>query len=364
MHEVLSALLARDRSADQQMWRSFWDRLRDGGLQRGETVALLASLSTRMPDQDTLSGLLRSLDERRPPVTVRLDDTVNIVGTGGGPRTFNISTAAAFTAAAMGVRVVKTGSRAYTSTCGSFDLLDLLGIELTSSYEQTDAVLERFGIAFPGHFVYPREVMSLAKSILPMDLRALGGFINTVGPFLAAMPVSAQLVGVSDHTLLPALRHAAATVTDRKIWLCANELGIDELVSSVDNVIHTNTATDADTSTGTDAAGTDAATGSFRLRAGALGPASGTLAELSPAGSGAAVVDHFLGVLSGNGTGLATRTVCLNAAALAVAGGLFEEWTQAVAAADDTLRGGAARALVDRLRARPVDGPAGGRGAR
>ncbi|MFJ5122896.1 anthranilate phosphoribosyltransferase [Kitasatospora sp. NPDC088548] len=347
MHEVLRALIGRDRPVDQEMWRSFWDQLRDGALRPGETVALLTSLSTRMPDQDTLIGMLRSLDERRPAVAARLDNTANIVGTGGGPATFNISTAAAFVAAALGVRIVKTGSRAHASTCGSFDLLDRLGIGLTTSYEQTDAMLERFGIAFPGHFVYPREVAALARSIVPMDLRMIGGFINAVGPFLAAMPVSSQLVGVSDHSLLPALRQVAATVADRRIWLCSNGLGIDELVSSVDNVIHTNDGT-----------------GEIRLRADAPGPASGGIAELRPASGRAEVVDHFLGVLSGSGPGLATRTVALNAAALAVASGLIGEWTEAVKAAEDVLRGGAARDLVHRLRARPVRRAADGGGAR
>ncbi|MER7047172.1 anthranilate phosphoribosyltransferase [Streptomyces jumonjinensis] len=347
MHDVLIALLTGNRSVDQRMWRSFWDRLHDGALQPGETVALLTSLSTRMPDQSTLSALLRSLDERRPPVDVRLDDTVNIVGTGGGPRTFNISTASAFVAAAMGVRVVKTGSRAYSSTCGSFDLLERLGIGLTVSYGQTEATLERFGIAFPGHFVYPREVMALAKSILPLDLRTLGGFINKVGPFLAAMPVSAQLVGVSDPSLLPGLRHIAAAVADRKIWLCANDLGIDELVSSVDNVIYTNDGS-----------------GEIQLRADAPGRAPGGITELRPTGDDTTVVEHFLDVLSGNGTSLATRTVCWNAAALAVAGGRIEEWPEAIAAAEDALRGGGALDLVNRMRAQPAHRAADPRGVR
>ncbi|MBD0675719.1 anthranilate phosphoribosyltransferase [Streptomyces sp. CBMA156] len=345
MHKVLRALIRRDRAVDQELWGSFWDQLRDGALRPGESVALLSSLSTRMPDQDTLVAMLRSLDERRPAVTARLDGTANIVGTGGGPATFNISTAAAFLAAAMGVRVVKTGSRAYTSTCGSHDLLDRLGVGRTASYERTEAQLERFGIAFPGNFVYPREVALLARSIVPMDLRMIGGFINSVGPFLAAVPVSAQLVGVSDRSMLPALGQVAATVADRRIWLCSNELGIDELVGSVDNLVLTNDGTDA-IRLPAEAAGSGPRT--------ATATATGTIADLRPAAEGEDVVDHFLGVLSGAGKALATRTVCLNAAALAVASGLIDGWPEAIQAADDALRGGAARDLVDRLRARPA----------
>ncbi|MER7847087.1 anthranilate phosphoribosyltransferase [Kitasatospora sp. NPDC096077] len=351
MHEVLRALIRRDRAVDQELWGSFWDQLRDGALRPGESVALLSSLSTRMPDRDTLVAMLRSLDERRPAVTARLDGTANIVGTGGGPATFNISTAAALLAAALGVRVVKTGSRAYTSTCGSHDLLDRLGIGRTASYERTEAQLERFGIAFPGNFVYPREVALLARSIVPMDLRMIGGFINSVGPFLAAMPVSAQLVGVSDRSMLPALGQVAATVADRRIWLCSNELGIDELVGSVDNLVLTNDGTDA---IRLPAEAVGSGPGATTATATATATATGTIAELRPAAEGEDVVDHFLGVLSGAGKALATRTVCLNAAALAVASGLIDGWPEAIRAAEDALRSGAARDLVDRLRARPA----------
>ncbi|MFI6638496.1 anthranilate phosphoribosyltransferase [Streptomyces sp. NPDC050504] len=341
MHEVPLALLTRERPVEQEMWRSFWDRLHEGGLRRGETVALLASLATRMPDRETLHGFLRSLEERRPRPVARLDGAANIVGTGGGPGTFNISTAAAFVAAALGVRVVKTGSRACTSTCGSHDLLELLGIPLTASYEQTGAALDRYGIAFPGPFVYPRELMLLAKSVLPLDPRTLGRFVNAVGPFLAAMPVSYQLIGVADHALLPRLRYVADRTADRRIWLCGNALGVDELVSSVDNVIHVNDGT------------------TRHLRADA--PGGTTLTGLRPVGRPDQVAEHFLDVLRGGGGRLATRTVALNAAALAVASGLVDDWDEARAAAADALTGGAALDLVNRLRA---DTAAGGRGPR
>ncbi|MFD7826713.1 hypothetical protein ACFV6I_04460, partial [Kitasatospora sp. NPDC059803] len=85
MHEVLRALIGRDRAVvDQEMWGSFWDQLRDGALRSGETVALLSSLSTRMPDRDTLVAMLRSLDERRPAGGARRGAPAPQRGPGGG----------------------------------------------------------------------------------------------------------------------------------------------------------------------------------------------------------------------------------------------------------------------------------------
>lgn len=346
MHQALVALLGQD-PVDTACWRSFWDQLSEDGLERGEAVALLASLSTRLPDHHTLASLLHSLDERRPEVTVQFPDTVNIVGTGGGPRTFNVSTAAAFVAAALGVRVVKTGSRAFASSCGSIDLLERLGVPLTKSYEHTGDTLERFGIAFAGYFVYPKELTLLARRVLPIGLRSFGRFLNSVGPFLAALPVSAQITGVSTHPWLPELRGLAGTVGERSVWLCANDVGADELVSFADNVIYTN-----DDGSSNDNGGSGSGSAEILLSSGQFVSDAGGIDDLRPvdAETGSSVVEHFLEVVSGNGGSVATRTISLNAAAMAVASGLTRDWAAAIAAAGEAIDSGAALDLVHRMR--------------
>jgi len=329
MDDLLTALTTRDRPLDRDDWRDFFNRLVSRRLRRGEAAAVLASLSTRMPDEHTLGALLDCLDERRPAPELRFHDTVNIVGTGGGPRTFNVSTAAAIVAAAIGVRVVKTGSRAYSSRYGSLDLLDRLGMRLTGSYQETAETLDRFGVAFAGNFVYPVEISLLVREILPLELRAVGRFVNSVGPFLAAMPVGAQLTGMSDRAVLPTLRFLAGRLPDRRVWLCHNDLGADELLGIADNVIHH-------------------ANGDRLLPAGSHTDGGGTLADLRPATGDP--VEHFLAVLTGQAPQAAIDAVCLNAAALAVLSGHHDNWTVAVRAAAAALRNGSAIDLVNRMR--------------
>jgi anthranilate phosphoribosyltransferase len=334
MHEAVAALIDRRRPADVRMWRSFWDLLDGSRLDGGEAVALLASLSASVPDHAALTAFFRSLEERRPRAAVRFPGAVNIVGTGGGPETFNISTAAAFTAAAMGIPVIKTGSRAYSGRVGSLDLLRMLGIPLTTSYEEIEATLASDGIAFAGYFVYPRELTLLARQVFPLSLRSLGRFVNCLGPFLAEMPVSAQVVGVSDQSLLPSLQHIAGQAR-RAVWLCVNDLGVDELVSFARNAVHANDGSAA-----------------IRLTGSELGLAPGMIDDIRrPEGEQASVAEHFLAVLSGRGGRIATQTVCLNAAALAVASGRIGTWADAIAAAAESLRSGAVLQLASRLRA-------------
>lgn len=339
MPELLDTLINRRRPVDLNMFRVFWGRLVNKSLHPGEAAALLACLSIDMPCAHTVEILVRSLDERRPQPSHRFPGAVNIVGTGGGPPTFNISTAAAFVAAAMGVPVVKTGSRGYTSQTGSFDLLECLGIPLTTSYQQTGELLDRYNIACAGYFVYPAELAALARAVAPLPMRTLGRFVNTIGPFLAAMPVSAQVTGVSEHCHLATLRHLASLQATKRIWLCTNDLGADELISIADNLVY------------------DACDGQFQIRPGTVGLGGGTLPDLlaAPADTpenttGDTTVEHFLDVLGGQGPPAAVATVCLNAAALAVAARAVEDWPSAVSMAREAVDTGAAVDLVHRIR--------------
>ncbi|WP_405783723.1 hypothetical protein [Streptomyces sp. NBC_00859] len=332
MHDALTGLLARRTVAERETWRSLWDQLGDGKLPAEQAVTLLASLATRLPDPATLAALHGSLLERRPARPgPAWPATVNIVGTGGGPATFNISTAAAFVAAAAGVRVVKTGSRAYTSSLGSVDLLERLQIRLTSSYEETQEHLERDGIAFAGPFVYPAELTRLARTVAPLSMKTFGRFLNALGPFLADLPVTAQVTGVSHTMPLEDLRTLADTITTRPVWLTTNDQGADELLGFADNTIHQGHGRQ------------------LHIPAGRWTTPDGGFEALAPAPKGEAV-DHFLAVLAGRAHPAATATVCLNAAALALAAGLHTRWSTALAATDHAVTSGAATALVHRLR--------------
>lgn len=352
MHEAVDALLDQ-RTVDIATWTSFWDALVTDTLDRGEPIALLASLTTGSADHETIEYLVRSLDLRRAGSPVTFPGAVNVVGTGGGPPTFNVSTAAAFVAAAIGVPVVKTGSRAYTSTCGSLDLLDRLGVSLTRSYDETGEMLHRHGVAFAGYFVYPTELTALARRVAPLSMRSFGRLLNTLGPFLPALPGTAQLTGVSARSVLPLAHHLADRTKDRTIWLCTNDLGVDELISFADNVLRP-------------------PRGASEVHVGASqlaevweaegGRSASDASQLRPVSSPSRIVGHFLDVVSGMAGDVATETVCLNAAALAVVGGHMSNWKTAIATARAAVDDGAVLELVSRIRgerrAAPVRGEA------
>jgi anthranilate phosphoribosyltransferase len=329
MHEAVRLLLAGEQPVGVGTWHAFWDALQSPG-SGADAVALLEALGSRPPDHRSVGALVDSLDARRTHPTAL--DAVNIVGTGGGPKTFNLSTAAALVAASLGVRVVKSGSHAYTSRYGSLDVLKLLGVPLACSDDEMADTLQRCGIAFPGPFVYPPELSLLARRIFPRDWRKLGGFINRIGPFLAAVPASSQLTGVSDRGLLELYEHLAANHLRRRLWLCSNDCGVDELVSFEVNVIRRDDGTE------------------LRLDPAALGASPGSLADLEGAADRTGVVRQLVALLGGDGPPAALESIRLNAACMAVLSGVEPDWGEAFREAGRALERGAALAVLEGLR--------------
>jgi anthranilate phosphoribosyltransferase len=332
--KVLAALVTQGYPISEDVWGDFWDRLAAKELHPGEALAVMSSLTTRMPDGASVSSLLQSLRQRNPQPRTPARTTVNIVGTGGGPSTFNLSTASAFVAAAMGARVIKTGSRAYASRTGSVDLLDRLGIRQTSSYEQTEELLETFGMACAGPFVYPKELRMLARQILPFDMKTVGRFFNLIGPFLAAVPVSLQITGVSDHSVLPTFRGLVSEDPTMHYWVCWNDLGADELMSVVDCHVY-DSARDEE----------------FILRPAELGLAERPFDDLLPVSDLEQTVEHFLALIGGDGPPGAIDSIKLNAAALAINCGTAADWADGLRMAADAMSAGEPGRLIERMRA-------------
>lgn len=337
--EALEALVTQHYPIPAAVWDDFWDRLAGGGLQPGEALAVVTSLTSRLPDGESVSELLSSLRARNPKPAPPERPTVNIVGTGGGPSTFNLSTASAFVAAAMGARVIKTGSRAYASRTGSVDLLDRLGLRLTSSYEQTDEMLDRFGIACAGPFVYPKELALLARSILPFGMKTVGRFFNVIGPFLAAIPVTTQITGVSDHSVLPTFRRLVTGDRSKRYWICSNALGVDELLS-----IETSDVYDS---------GDDR---EFTLDPREFGLGAGSFDDLLPVTDLDDTVSNFLALIGGDGPAAAIESIRLNGAALAINAGVVDDWPAGLKLAADVMSSGEPARRIEQMRAHATAG--------
>src|SRR2546422_383848 len=125
------------------------DAMLDGSAPASLIAALLVALRVKGETPDEIAGAAQALRARAARVEVPLDRLVDTCGTGGdGAHTFNISTAAAFVAAAPGARVAKHGNRAASSKCGSADVLAALGAGVELPPEGVAGWIQEGGIGF------------------------------------------------------------------------------------------------------------------------------------------------------------------------------------------------------------------------
>ncbi len=178
-------------------------------------------------------------------------------------------------------------------------------------------------------------------------MKTMGRFFNVIGPFLAAVPVTRQITGVSDHSMLPTFRELAAGDPSKDFWLCSNELGADELLSIVESQVY------------------DSARGEeFTLKPAEIGLGTGSFDDLLPVEDMDSIVDHFLALIGGDGPPAAIESIRLNAAAMAINGEVASEWPEALGLAADAMASGEAVRLIERLRAHGKESAGAGTGSR
>ena len=210
-------------------------RLMDGELSQMQAAALLAALRTRGETVAEIAGFARAMRSRSLRVEVRSSDPlVDICGTGGtGVSTINVSTTAAFAAAAAGVRIAKHGNRGVTKRSGSADLLEALGARIDlPPYAVADAI-DELGIGF----LFARTHHPAMRFVAPIraDLGARTIF-NNLGPLTNPAGARRHLLGVFD----PALTEPFAEVL-RDLGLehamVVHGDGLDDLSVSGTNVV-------------------------------------------------------------------------------------------------------------------------------
>jgi len=182
--------------------------------------------------------------------------------------------------------------------------------------------------------VYPKELRLLARNILPFGMKQMGRFFNLVGPFLGAVPVTKQITGTSDHTVVPMFKDLAAGDSSREYWITWNDMGVDELLSTVPSQVY------------------DTESGEFTLSPAEVGLSEGrSFDELKPVEDIDSTVPHFMALIGGVGQTAAIESIKLNAAALAINAGVAKDWPEGIQMAGEAMAAGEPARLIESLRA-------------
>ncbi len=191
--------------------------------------ALLLGLREKGETVDELAGLAETMRSLATPVKPQRTDLLDTCGTGGGRRTFNISTTAALIAAAAGCAVAKHGNRTATGLSGSADVLEALGAKLELTPQDEARLIDEVGFGFmfaPAHHAATRYVVPVRKALgVPTIFNLLGPLTNPAG-------ARRQLIGVPQPASIDLVAGALSRLGTDHALVVSSEDGLDEISTS------------------------------------------------------------------------------------------------------------------------------------
>ena len=309
--------------------RGVMDQVMAGESTPVQVAGVLIALRAKGETVEEMAGFVDSMRTHATPLELP-DDTIDTCGTGGDRSgTFNISTAAAFVAAGAGIPVAKHGNRAASSRCGSADVLEALGVDITLGADGVRRCIEAAGMGFCFAPTFHPAMRHAGPARRELGVRTV---FNVLGPLANPGRVRRQALGVGAPSLAPLMIRVLKDLGHERALVFYGDDGLDELTTTGSSRV-------------------------FQLKAGTLteyelDPQELGFKRLRPAElQGGAPPENaklLRQVLDGE-RGPRRDVVLLNAAAAVLAAGRAEEWPEAIAVATASLDGGRARQVLDRL---------------
>ena len=236
---VLADLLAGER-LDEQRSEALFDAMLRGQLDEAQIAGVLSLMQVRGVALPELVGAARVMRAHVVPVPVAPGGApvVDTCGTGGAPKTFNVSTAAAIVAsgAAPGrIRVAKHGNRSRTGR-GSAEVLAQLGVDIEAPVEVQARCLEEVGVCFCfaiRHHPAARHAAGVRKSL------GFPTIFNLLGPLTNPARATRQVMGIYSGELQDLMGRALAALGSERAMVVHSDDGLDEIsVSAPTRIVH------------------------------------------------------------------------------------------------------------------------------
>ena len=210
------------------------EELLSGRIGTSDIVRFLVALNRRAIQSEELSAFARVIRRHAapvfPPDVPPPASMVDTCGTGGDDSgTFNISTAAAFIAAAAGSRVAKHGNRSVSSRCGSADVLEALNIRIDIPLERSGKAIRELGIGFlfaPAAHAAARHAIPARKQIGKRTI------FNLLGPLTNPAHAEHQVLGVFSAELIDLVAGALVELGIKRAFVVHGAGGLDEISSA------------------------------------------------------------------------------------------------------------------------------------
>lgn len=227
---VFPSLLSGKSLRYPQAYAAF-DSVFKGKLSTAAAKALLVLMARRGETADELLGCADALRKNEPQIKDRIPGLTDTCGTGGdNSQSFNISTLAAIVAAGAGCKIAKHGNRAFSSKCGSSDLMESFGIDLAAPAKKMTGAIRKTGL---GYFHAPNYHPALAPLQAMRRGLKIKTLFNLLGPLANPMTLEAKLAGVPSRRNFDMFCEIFKKTEIKRVLLVHSEKdGLDEISSS------------------------------------------------------------------------------------------------------------------------------------
>jgi anthranilate phosphoribosyltransferase len=222
------AKLTQGESLSESEVTEFVENMRDDVVSDMQIAGFLVALLMKGPNVDEVVGIVRAMRANCVQISPKVDGNLtDMCGTGGGLKTFNVSSANAIMTAAAGVPVAKHGSRSISAASGSADALEALGINVELTPEQGERLIEEIGISF----LYAPNFHPLMLKVYFPEL-ALGVktiFFTIIGPLINPAGAPHHLMGVYQPHLIDLVGDAVTRLDMKHVVVAHGVDGLDEI---------------------------------------------------------------------------------------------------------------------------------------
>jgi len=309
--------------------RDVMDQVMAGEATPVQVAGVLIALRAKGETVEEMAGFVDSMRAHATPLELPAG-TIDTCGTGGDRAgTFNISTAAALVAAGAGIPVAKHGNRAASSRCGSADVLEALGVDITLGAEGVRRCIDVAGMGFCFAPTFHPAMRHAGPARRELGVRTV---FNVLGPLANPGRVRRQALGVGAPTLAPLMVQVLQDLGHERALVFYGEDGLDELTTTAPSRVFQLT---------------DGRVTEYEVDPKDLGLGRSQAADLK-GGTPAENAALLRQVLEGE-RGPRRDVVLLNAAAAVLAAGRCEAWPEAISVASESLDSGRARQVLDRL---------------
>jgi anthranilate phosphoribosyltransferase len=307
------------------------DALLDADASDAQIAATLMALKLKGETVEELAGLAEAMRQRAVRITSAHSRFIDTAGTGSScAKTFNVSTAAAFVIAGAGLPVAKHGNRAASSRCGSADVLQALGVNVSASPEVSELCLNKVGICFMFAPLYHGATARVAGIRRQLGVQTT---FNLLGPLTNPARAPRQIIGVWNRDLVEPMARALSLLGIERAWVVHGADGLDEVTLADSTFV---------------AEARDGGVRTFEIAPEEFGFERGGLENLrgGDAEGNAAIIRD---VLTGKRRDEARTLIVINAAAALHVGALAEDLREGVQLAEKSIDAGMASEKLDEL---------------